>query len=434
MKSDPTPTHSRDPSSKRLQQSARWAPLVGLVLIAALAAGIFAGGGEAATAPSLGTADSFAVLAGSTVTNTGSSTIVGDLGVSPGSAVTGFPPGVVTGGTIHVNDANAIQAQNDVTSAYNVLADLPCDSDLTDTDLGGLTLTQGVYCFDSSSQLTGTLTLDAEGQADAVFVFQIGSTLTTASSSSVSLINSADSCNVFWQVGSSATLGSGTSFSGSILALTSITLNTNASIAGRALARNGAVTLDSNTITASACAQAETETPTPTETAVAGDTETPTVTSTATETAVPGSDTPTTVPGTDTPTPANTPTQVANTATPISTATLVANMATPISTATEVANAATPSTTSVPQVDTSTLTSTTPTGNSASPPQAPIEYSTPLVPAAPSGGSFVPPSAGDGGLVQQTSTSSPATRTVLGGFFLLAVVGFVLLRSRRGVS
>lgn len=198
----------------------------------------------------LGTAQNFAVLGGSTVTNTGPSIITGDLGVWAGNAITGFPPGSVNG-TIHAGDAVALQAQSDVTTAYNALAGMALTQDLSGTDLGGLTLTPGVYFFSSSAFLTGTLTLDAQGDPDALFVFQMGSTLITASNSSVQMINSGDACDVYWQVGSSATLGTDTSFQGNILALTSITLNTRATmIEGRALARNGAVTLDSNTITA----------------------------------------------------------------------------------------------------------------------------------------------------------------------------------------
>lgn len=126
---------------------------------------------------------------------------------------------------------------------------------LTGQDLGGLTLVAGVYCFSSSAQLTGTVTLDAQGDPDAVFIFQIGSTLTTASGSNVNLVNGAQACNVVWQVGSSATLGTATTFRGNILALQSITLNTDATVEGRALARNGAVTMDSNTVTRTTCAQ-----------------------------------------------------------------------------------------------------------------------------------------------------------------------------------
>ena len=187
----------------------------------------------------------FAVLGGSTVTNTATPTTVnGNLGVSPGSAVTGFPPGIVTGGTIHAGDPAAAQAHSDLSTTYDNLASTQCDTDLTGQDLGGKTLTPGVYCFSSSAQLTGTLTLDAQGSSSAVFIFKIGSTLTMASAASVLLINGGSNCGVFWQVGSSATLGTGTTLLGTIAALTSITLNTGASVSGRILALNGAVTLD----------------------------------------------------------------------------------------------------------------------------------------------------------------------------------------------
>ncbi len=209
---------------------------------------------SAVSAPSLGMAASFRVLGGSTVTNTGATTVSGDLGVHPGLAITGFPPGIVIGGATHAGDATALQAQSDVTAAYDVLAGHPCAADLTGRDLGGLTLTQGVYCFSTSAQLTGTLTLDAEGDPGAVFVFQIGSTLTTASSASVVFINGGQDCRTFWQVGSSATLGTDTVFTGSILALTSIALQTRSSLAGRALARNGAVTMDTSQVFGGACA------------------------------------------------------------------------------------------------------------------------------------------------------------------------------------
>jgi hypothetical protein len=199
------------------------------------------------SSPAWAQLSSFAVLGGSTVTNTATpTTITGNLGVSPGSAVTGFPPGIVTGGTIHAADAVAAQAQTELTATYNSLASTPCGTDLTGQDLGGMTLAPGVYCFSSSAQLTGTLTLDAQGNPNAVFLFKIGSSLTTASGASVLLINGGSDCGVSWQVGSSATLGTGTSLLGSILALTSITLNTGASVSGRVLARNGAVTLDNS--------------------------------------------------------------------------------------------------------------------------------------------------------------------------------------------
>lgn len=209
---------------------------------------------SAQTAPSLGTAQSFAILGASTVTNTGPTVITGDLGVSPGTAVTGFPPGTVVGGSIYAADALALQAQGANTAAYNQLASQACNTTYgVPTDIGGLTLTPGVYCFASSAGLTGTLTLDAQGNPNAIFIFEIGSTLITSTNSRVLLVNGASPCQVFWQVGSSATLQVGTNFVGNILALTSITLDTNAILSGRALAQNGAVTMDSNTVAVSSC-------------------------------------------------------------------------------------------------------------------------------------------------------------------------------------
>ncbi|HYO76981.1 MAG TPA: ice-binding family protein, partial [Thermoanaerobaculia bacterium] len=205
----------------------------------------------------LGTAENFAVLAGSTVTNTGPSLISGEVGVSPGSSVTGFPPGIVVNGSIHAADAVAGQAQTDLTAAFNTAAGIACSQNLTGQNLGGLTLTPGVYCFDSSAALTGTLTLDLQGNPNAFFLFKIGSTLTTASGSSVVLTNSGGTgCppNVFFQVGSSATFGTGSTFVGNVLALTSITATTGAQVNGRLLARNGAVTLDTNNVTSCAAA------------------------------------------------------------------------------------------------------------------------------------------------------------------------------------
>lgn len=209
-------------------------------------AAVFAGVSSAG-AQSLGTAESFAVLGGSEVTNTGPTVITGNLGVNPGTAITGFPPGIVLG-TIHGANAVTLQAQSDLTIAYNSLVGLPCDFDMTGMDLGGRTLTTGIYCFDTSAGLTGTLTLDAEGNPDATFIFQVGSTLTTATGSRVVMINEGNPCNVFWQVGSSATIGTATEFAGNIVALASISLTTGATLVGRALARNGAVTMDTNTI------------------------------------------------------------------------------------------------------------------------------------------------------------------------------------------
>ncbi len=212
----------------------------------------------------LGTADSFAVLAASTVTNTGPSLIGGDVGLSPGTAITGFPPGMVTApGTLHSAGDVALQAQRDLDSAYSDAAGRSSTATIS-ADLAGRTLTPGTYTSASSLGLNGDLTLDGENDPSAVFVFQAGSTLLvgTTSRSRILLTRGAQACNVFWQVGSSATIGPATQFVGNILALTSITLQTAATLNGRALAREAAVTLDSNTITKSTCATASGDTPT----------------------------------------------------------------------------------------------------------------------------------------------------------------------------
>ena len=227
---------------------------------------------EAATV-GLGTADSFSVLAGSSVTNTGPSTLTGDLGVSPGTAISGFPPGTVNG-TVHANDAVALQAHQDLVTAYDDAAGRSSSATVSG-DLAGRTLTPGVYTSASSLGLSGDLTLDAQGDPSAVFVFQAGSGLTTGSGSRVLLTGGAKACNVFWKVGSSATIGTASAFTGTILALTSISLTTSATIDGRALARNGAVTMDTNTVTRSVCAPAATPSPTPTTDPSATPTPTP---------------------------------------------------------------------------------------------------------------------------------------------------------------
>jgi uncharacterized repeat protein (TIGR01451 family) len=228
----------------RIRIEARLAPLF-LVLCVA---GALAAPAAAMAAPvNLGGASTFTVLGASTVTNTGPTVITGDLGLYPGTSVVGFPPGVVVGGTIHATDAVANDAHDGATSAYNQIAALASTADLTGQDLGGLILTPGIYNFDSSAQMTGALTLDAQGDPDAVFIFKIGSTLTLASSASVNLVGGARFSRVYWQVGSSATLGTSSHFEGVILAQTSITLITGVTYRGQFLALNGAVTLDTNT-------------------------------------------------------------------------------------------------------------------------------------------------------------------------------------------
>lgn len=223
---------------------------------ALLAAALLGAVGASAAGPvavPLSTAASFAVLAGSGITNTGATVTTGDIGSFPTTTIGGFPPGTV-GGTNHAGDAVTQGAKTALTTAY-LDAESRTPVTTVPTELGGTILTAGVYTAASGTfGLTGSLTLDGQGDPSAVFIFQMPTTLTTATGSNVTLTGSAQSCNVFWQVGSSATLGGATTFRGTILALTSITLVTGATIDGRALARNGAVTLDTNTITISTCA------------------------------------------------------------------------------------------------------------------------------------------------------------------------------------
>jgi hypothetical protein len=226
--------------------------LKSLILLATMALAGFPLRANAGGIP-LGTAGNFAVLAGSSVTNTDTATAIDGGDVGAASSITGFPPGTVGAPYSAITGGGVVTtALGDLTTAYNTAAGLAYTQNLSGQDLGGMTLTPGVYYFSSSAQLTGTLTLNDEGNANALFVFQIGSTLTTASGASIVTINggSMPGCNVFWQVGSSATLGTSTAFEGHILAYASITLTTGASILdGSALAMTGAVTLDDNAIT-----------------------------------------------------------------------------------------------------------------------------------------------------------------------------------------
>jgi hypothetical protein len=225
----------------------------GLALLSAtliVSAGL-ATSAQAATV-GLGTLDSFAVLGHTTVTNTGPSVITGDVGLSPGTSAPGFPPGIVNG-TFHINDGVAAKAQNDLTTAYNDAAGRPSTATVA-ADLAGQTLTPGVYTASSTMGLSGALTLDGQNDPNAVFVFQVGSALTIASASRVLLTRGVQSCNVFWKVGSSAVIDTSAAFVGNVMANQSISMKTAATLDGRVLARNGAVTLDTNTITRSRCA------------------------------------------------------------------------------------------------------------------------------------------------------------------------------------
>src|ERR1039458_2780955 len=291
------------PKPVRKHVSPSWLAAIPVVATATAVLLLLRARGGAEVAPvGLGTAGSFAVLAGTTVTNTGPSVINGDLGVSPGTAITGFPPGTVNG-AVHSADAVAVVAQSDLTTAYNDAAGRSPSGSVPGRIGDGQTLLPGVYnATFISLEVHGALTLNAQGNPDAVFIFQVGSTLVTDSTSDVILTNGAQACNVFWQVGSSATLGTFSAFQGSILALTSITVTTGDTVQGRALARNGAVTLDDDTFTVPTCT---TPTPTPTPT-------TPTPTPT---TPTPTPTTPTPTPTTPTPTP-TTPTPTPTTPTP----------------------------------------------------------------------------------------------------------------------
>jgi hypothetical protein len=196
----------------------------------------------------LGTAGKYGVFAATTITNTGSTVVNGKLGLSPGSSITGFLPGIATANDI--DNGAAVTAKTDIQNLYNALTALTVTTDLTGQDLGGMTLTSGVYGYSSSGFLTGTLFLDAQHNPNAVFVFKFVSTLVTgaADGSSVVLINGAQGCNVYWQVGSSATVSTYTAFAGNIIAYTSITANTGATVDGGLYALGGAVTLQGNTI------------------------------------------------------------------------------------------------------------------------------------------------------------------------------------------
>jgi hypothetical protein len=241
----------------------------GIAVAALLALGIVPAGAQAA-AINLATVNPFVVLGGSTVTNTGPSVLNGNLGLAPGTSLTGFGLPAVVNGATHNNDGVAAQAQADLGTAFGVASGqpIPPGNELTGIDLGGLTLTPGAYGYSSSAQLTGQLTLDAQGDPNAQFVFVIGSTLTTASASSVNMINGASPCNVFWKVGSSATLGSTTAFQGNLMAQTDISLNNGVTVLGRVLALNGQISLINDVLSSPQCETASTPTETePTQTA-----------------------------------------------------------------------------------------------------------------------------------------------------------------------
>jgi type VI secretion system secreted protein VgrG len=243
--------------SKRSHTTAAVGAAGVIVCLVAFAAPASAAGYEDAIG--LGTAGAYSVLAGSTVTNTGPSVLSGALGVSPGTAITGFPPGVA-GGATNAGNADSASAQSSLTTAYLEAEGRQATGTSLGLSLVGGTHQPGVYNASSSLGVSGAVTLDGQGNPNSVFIFQVGASMTTASSTSIVLIGNAQACNVFWQVGASATLGTNTTFAGTVMALTSVTLNTGTTVAGRALARNGAVTLDDNVLTSPSCVTTATTT------------------------------------------------------------------------------------------------------------------------------------------------------------------------------
>ncbi len=291
----------------------------------------------------LGTASSFAVLGATTVTNTGNSVISGDLGLSPGTSVTGFPPGVVVNGSMQITNALAAQAQSDLTTAYNAAAAQTPTAPSVAFLGAGQTLTAGVYNATSSLDVGGTLILDGQGDPNSVFIFQVGSTLTTDVGTDILLTNGANACNVYWQVGSSATLNTSTTFQGSVMALTSIAVQHRGTIVGRMLASTGAVTLDDDSIiTPTSCGPAPSPSP-------SSPTPSPTTTSPS----------PTPSPTTTSPSPTPSPTTTSPSPTPSPTTT--SPSPTPSPTTTSPSPTPSPTTTSPSPTPSPTTTSPSPT-------------------------------------------------------------------------
>jgi hypothetical protein len=453
MKSTANRSPSWRPGSERARSSGKWAGLLIVAGAVLLVVSIYPGGGEAATAPSLGTAENFAVLAGSAVSNTGTTSILGDVGLSPtgGASITGLTCDQVTG-TIYDTDGGytgggggstaclttnpglLTTAKNDLTTAYNNAAGQGTDSTVG-TELGGTTLTAGVY--DSAAGtfgITGVLTLDGEDNPDAVFIFKMATTLTSAAGSSVNFIRGAQACNVFWQVGSSATLGANSSFSGNILAATSITLTTGATVNGRLLAMNGAVTLDTNTIIIPTCVLAPTSTPLPPETAtqVAAATATQAAAATATQAAAATATATQVAAATATQAAVATATQAAAaTATQVAAAapTVEAAVATQAAVATATQAAAATATQVVAATATQAAAATATQVAAATATQAAVPVSTPT-PTTPVGVPR-PPQVGDAGLLQDTKSARQTGAIVFGAASLLGALTLAALSRKR---
>jgi hypothetical protein len=352
------PADSSDNRDERAIRG-RWKPISAIALVVSIlvTAGLLSSSSSSFAAdPPVGNAGSYSVLGATTVTNTGATILSGDLGVSPGTAITGFPPGTV-GGSTHAGDAAAAAAHTDVIAAYaDAAARAPTGS--VAGDLGGLTFTPGVYNSASSLGITGTVTLDGGGDLNALFIFQMGSTLTTAAASNVTLINGAQACHVFWAIGSSGTLGASSTLRGTMLAVASITVGATTTVDGRALARDAAVTLDSDTFITSAC-DAPPPSTTTTEEPTTTTTEAPTTTTIAPTTTTTEAPTTTTIAPTTTTTEAPTTTTVA----PTTTTTMPPTTTTMPPTTTTVAPTTTttmpPTTTTLPPTTTTVAPTTT---------------------------------------------------------------------------
>jgi hypothetical protein len=356
----------------------------------------------------LGSASDASVLAGSGVTNTGPTAVNLDVDSYPTAAITGFPPGV-TSGVEHAADSTAETAQSDLATAYAAAVATPPTTDVTGQDLGGMTLGAGVYHAAVSMTIDGPAPLTLQGGATSVFIFQAGSTLLAGSNSSVVLGTGVQACNVFWQVGTSATIGLGAIFAGNVLASTSITLDTGASIAGRALAENGAVTLDDNAVTSSTCAGSPATTVAPVTTTTVAPTTTIPPTTIAPTTSLPVSTTilsPTTVsPPVATTSPPTTTVAASTTSVAASTSTASVPIVGPV-------NSVTPTTPGAPTT-TSPAPVTTPAATTTSVVRA-------LAGGHPSGGS-------GGGLA---STGIPLRRGVEVSATLLVAGGAAVLGAR----
>lgn len=322
---------------------------LGLGVITAALLATLSGPVFAANAPSLGSAARFAVLAGTSVSNNGASVVGGDLGVSPGSAVSGFPPGTVSGSTF-AGDTVAAQAQKDVTAAYNAAVGQTCTNTIAGGDLSGLTLAPGVHCLPAGAILNGTVTLDAKGAASAVFIIKVTGPLSTAGASAVKLAGGTSHCNVYWVVSDFARIGALSTFKGNVIAVNEARIAANAKLNGRLISRSGIVKLDSAGVALSGCSSGTT--PTSTSTSTATGTTTATETSTGTSTSTSTGTTTTTATTTETST-----STASTTATTTTTTTTTATAST-TSTATKTTTSTTTTTATATRTPTPTATRT----------------------------------------------------------------------------